>query len=115
MFKRCNRRRTRTPNRIYLVLQDIIREVARAQSEKKYIPTPDIRDIIDAFLAKVRWSLIDAEEVRIQNFGTFYRHLKQRRRLIEPKTKKEKFIPAHYEIRFKQGQKLKVLTGFARD
>lgn len=71
----------------------------------------DIRHVIDMFFLEVKKQLVDNKEVNIPGFGRFYRRFKDRRRILDPKTGEERFVPSRFVVVFLMGSDLKRILG----
>ena len=62
--------------------------------------------IFDVMFEGIREALVNGEEVKIREFGTFYIHNKKARRAYHPQTQEPIDVPPRNSIKFKVSKNL---------
>ncbi len=81
---------------------ELIHSIAEETGMKK----SDVEKVLNAFVATVKGTLADSQEVRILGFGTFKVAERSARKGRNPRTGEEMVIPARKVVKFRPGQAL---------
>lgn len=82
-------------------------EFVATVAAKTGLSKKQVFEILDVMLEIITEEVSEGNEVQFFNFGTFYRNFRATRQGINPATKTEMTIPAHYLPVFKAGEGFK--------
>lgn len=82
-------------------------ELILAVSEKTDYPKQDVEMIVDEFLGLVEGKILKGEEVKISNFGVFYKKERLPRKGTNPSNGAPIVIPANSTAGFRPSKTLK--------
>lgn len=93
----------------------IRRDLARAVSEEVWMSREASAELVDEVLDLITDALVNGEQVKIANFGTFTIRSKGERMGRNPKTGEAALIPARKVVRFKASEKLRHMVSHPED
>lgn len=106
-------RRSRLKDGEKITYLELKRRVALSKHIKaRNFTHQEVNMVIDTFIGLAIEALVEFDEIKIPRFGTLYRQLHRKRRLINPKTKEEEWVPPHYEVLFRASRYLRQKLGF---
>ena len=82
-------------------------ELVLAVSEKTDYPKLDVEMIVDDFLDLIEQKVVKGEEVKISNFGVFYKKERLARKGTNPSNGAPIVIPANSTVGFRPSKSLK--------
>ena len=82
-------------------------ELVLAVSEKTDYPKQDVEMIVDDVLDLIEQAIISGEEVKISNFGVFYKKERLPRKGTNPSSGAPIVIPANNTVGFRPSKSLK--------
>ena len=82
------------------------RDISKNISSKTRITSKDSLKILNKFIEVIS-TQSNNKNIKISNFGTFYKHTSPKRLGRNPKTKKEYIIPQRSKIAFKASKNIK--------
>lgn len=82
-------------------------ELVLAVSEKTDYPKADVELIVDEFFNLIEQKLVKGEEIKISNFGVFYKKARLARKGTNPSDGSPIIIPANSTVGFRPSKILK--------
>ena len=82
-------------------------ELILAVSEKTDYPKQDVELIVDEIFGLIERKIIKNEEVKLANFGVFYKKARLERKGTNPSTGKALIIPANNTVGFRPSKIIK--------
>lgn len=83
-------------------------DMAEKLNENLGLNKREAKEMVEAFFAEIKQSLVNNEEVKLSGFGNFELRDKAERPGRNPKTGEEIPVSARRVVTFKSGQKLKL-------
>lgn len=78
-----------------------------AVSEKEDLPKADVESVINEFLRLIEKDLVSGNDVKLSNFGVFYKKDRKARKGTNPSDGKAIIIPANSTIGFRPAKSIK--------
>ena len=82
-------------------------ELVLAVSEKTDFPKADVENIVDTFLGLIEAGILKGQEMKLSNFGVFYKKARLARKGTNPSDGKAIIIPANNTLGFRPSKIIK--------
>ncbi len=77
--------------------------ISRLVAEHPHLPKADVTEMVERVFEMISESLVQGERVEVRGLGTFHLGSRASRRMVDPRSGRERNLPARKTVLFKPG------------